>query len=192
VLTFQATETVFIWIRTQNTLRICGLSSCNLAVARRRSLVLRFRAADTIHVRTRTQDIFRCCSLCTCNVLAESNNFGPGPVILASELRKPSSVIELRTVLGVCYLSLLYFLFEAHNICLCAVVLSCFVFELQKIFSRGIEPRTIFWGSGLCLCDRLFEVNNFDFGSVLLSCLVSELQEPASPGIELKTPFREF
>jgi hypothetical protein len=75
-----------------------------------------------------------------------------------------------------------------NNFVLCAILLSCFVSELQKPSSPGLEPRTVFRGCG---CNLLVETNKFGLGA-LLSSLVSELQDPLSLGLELKILFRSF
>jgi hypothetical protein len=106
-----------------------------------------------IFTETRTQDSFQFCDLSRCNLLAKTNNFVLGAVLLSclvSELQKPSSPgLEPRTVFGVVavvsVISSSYLIFvEVNNFVLCDVLLSCTDSKIQKPTSPGLEPRTVF------------------------------------------------
>jgi hypothetical protein len=59
----------------------------------RRSIVLSFRATKTFFIGTRTQDSFQVCDLSSCNLLAETNKFCLGALLiscLVSEVQEPS------------------------------------------------------------------------------------------------------
>jgi hypothetical protein len=64
-----------------------------------------FRAAETIFIGIRTKDSFQVCNLSSCNLLADTNKFCQGSVLLSrlfSDPQKPSSSgLEPRTVFGV-------------------------------------------------------------------------------------------
>jgi hypothetical protein len=78
---------------------------------------------------------------------------------------------------------------KTSNFGFSAVLLSCFVSELQKPSSPRLEPRTDFRGCDLCSCNLVAKANNFDLGAVLISFLVTELQKSSS-GLEPSTVFR--
>jgi hypothetical protein len=85
------------------------------------------------------------CGLCSCNLLAETNYFNLGAVLLSYlffDLQKESSPgIEPRTVFRDCGHCFCYLLFEANNFDLGAIFLSYLGSELQELLSPGIELR---------------------------------------------------
>jgi hypothetical protein len=152
VLSFQATETIFIRIWTQDS--FSGLSSrwqffswCHS------SIVLSYWATETIFTRTQSKD-FQHCGLYSCNLSTKTNNFGLATILLlclVSELKKLSSPgLKPRTVFqgcGLCFCNLLAP--KENNFGLGTIILLCLVSKLQKQFSLSLETRTLFPGLDL-------------------------------------------
>jgi hypothetical protein len=80
---------------------------------------------------------------------------------------------------------------ETNNFVLCAVLLSCLVYKLQKPSSPRLAPRTVFGFVTLVPEKFLAVTNNFVLCAVL-SCLVSELQKLSSLELEPRTFFRGY
>jgi hypothetical protein len=102
---------IFTGTRTQDSFRVCDLSSCNLLAETNNfvlytillCLVSKLLKTSSSKIEPRT--VSRGCGLCFCNVLFQTNNFGLGIVLiscLGSELQETTSPgLKLRTLCGV-------------------------------------------------------------------------------------------
>jgi hypothetical protein len=104
-----------------------------------------FRAAGNILVTTHHWDSFRSCGLCFFNLLAGTNNFGLGAILLSclvSEQQKTFLLgMAFKTVFrgyGLCFCNLLT---ETKKFKLCAILLQSLVSETQCLHLRKSKTR---------------------------------------------------
>jgi hypothetical protein len=108
----------------------------------------------SIFTGTRKQDRFWVCDLCSCNLIADTNSFCLGAILLSCLVSKLQKHFHRDSnpgqIFRVCGLYSYNLIAETNNFGLGTVLLSCSVSELQEPASPGLELITLFRRFNLC------------------------------------------